>query len=66
MYVGDEVRDIEACRKVGVKIITVTWGWESPDAILKATPDFIAQTLKDIETGVEELLGKERPFLKNE
>jgi len=59
VYVGDEVRDIEACRKVGVKIIAVTWGFENPEAILKATPDFIAHAPKDIETGVEALLGKQ-------
>lgn len=29
LYVGDEVRDIEACRKAGIPIIAVTWGLNS-------------------------------------
>ena len=26
IYVGDEIRDVEACKKVGIKIIGVSWG----------------------------------------
>lgn len=50
IYVGDEIRDIEACKAIGLDIISVTWGFNdeaglcklgaahivsSPDAILK-------------------------------
>lgn len=50
IYVGDEIRDIEACRAIELDIISVTWGFndeaglckhgathivDSPDAILK-------------------------------
>ena len=57
IYVGDEVRDIEACRDAGVKIISVTWGWDPYDAVKEGKPDFIADEPQDIETGVEKLLG---------
>ena len=32
-YVGDEIRDIEACRKAGIKIISVSWGFNSHSAL---------------------------------
>ncbi|MDP2837766.1 MAG: HAD-IA family hydrolase, partial [Candidatus Moranbacteria bacterium] len=33
IYVGDEVRDIEACQKIGLPIIAVTWGLNSKEAL---------------------------------
>ncbi len=36
LYVGDEVRDVEACQKAGIKIIAVTWGLNSKAALQKA------------------------------
>lgn len=36
IYVGDEVRDIEACQKVGLDIISVTWGLNTKEALQRA------------------------------
>lgn len=33
LYIGDEVRDIEACHKIGLPIISVTWGLNSKEAL---------------------------------
>ncbi len=33
LYVGDEVRDVEACHKVGLDIISVTWGLNSKETL---------------------------------
>lgn len=41
MYVGDEIRDILACQNVGVKIISVTWGFNSKEGLIKYHPDFL-------------------------
>lgn len=41
VYVGDEVRDIEACKKVGVKIISVAWGFNDYAALKKYKPDWL-------------------------
>lgn len=38
-YVGDEIRDIEACKKVGVDIIAVTWGYNSESALQELNPE---------------------------
>ena len=44
IYIGDEVRDIDACRKVGIKIIAVTWGFNSKAMLEKKEPDYLVQT----------------------
>lgn len=33
LYIGDEVRDIEACQKAKLDIISVTWGLNSAEAL---------------------------------
>jgi phosphoglycolate phosphatase len=47
-YVGDEVRDIEAAKKVGIPIIAVTWGYNSKEVLVKYDPDFLAEQPNDI------------------
>ena len=44
LYVGDELRDIEACREAGVKIVAVTWGFDPAPLIKSGGPDFLAGT----------------------
>ncbi len=34
LYVGDEVRDVDACKKAGLQIIAVTWGLNTKEALL--------------------------------
>jgi len=41
LYVADEVRDIEACKKVGIKIVSVTWGFNKRELLSKYKPDWI-------------------------
>jgi phosphoglycolate phosphatase len=41
IYVGDEVRDIEACQKVGIKIAAVSWGFNSEKALRENKADYI-------------------------
>ena len=48
LYVGDEVRDIEACRKLGIKIIAVTWGFNYKKLLNKNKPDFLVNEPKEI------------------
>lgn len=46
LYVGDEHRDLIACKKNQVKMIWVSWGYDS-DAIIDSA-DFMAHTPEDI------------------
>lgn len=41
IYVGDETRDIEASKKANIKVIAVTWGFNSPEILAKQNPDFV-------------------------
>jgi len=41
IYVGDEIRDIEAARKTNIKIIAVSWGFNSKQILEKQNPDFL-------------------------
>lgn len=41
IYVGDETRDIEAAKKIPVKAIAVSWGFNSRNVLAKHQPDFL-------------------------
>jgi phosphoglycolate phosphatase len=44
VYVGDEVRDVEAAHKAGVRVISVTWGFNSKKRLKQAQPDYLVDT----------------------
>jgi len=48
IYIGDEVRDITSCKKVSIKIIAVTWGYDSLKFLSENHPDFIANNPEEI------------------
>ncbi len=48
VYVGDEVRDIWAARKAGIRIVSVSWGMNSEKRLLRERPDFLARKPKDL------------------
>jgi len=47
LYVGDEVRDIDACRKIGVKIVAVAWGFNGEKLLERSNPDYLINSPKD-------------------
>ena len=48
IYVGDEIRDVEACKKVGIKIIGVSWGLHTFEALQKNGVDYIVKKPSEI------------------
>lgn len=48
IYVGDEIRDIEACRKIGLDIISVTWGLGTKRLLQSGSPNFIIDDPKEL------------------
>jgi phosphoglycolate phosphatase len=44
VYIGDEVRDIEAARKSGIRILSVGWGFNHAPALKSHNPDEFADT----------------------
>ena len=49
IYIGDEVRDIEACKKLGIPIVAVAWGYNSKDFLKGGEPDYIVSSPKELE-----------------
>lgn len=54
VYIGDELRDVEACEKIDLEIISVTWGFntseklQSVNSILARAPSDIPKLLKSM------------------
>jgi phosphoglycolate phosphatase len=49
IYVGDEIRDIEAAKKAGIKVIGVSWGYNSKIALQNANPDHIIEKPEELQ-----------------
>ncbi len=56
IYIGDEVRDIEACKKVKLPIISVTWGFNATEVLHEHNPDFLVNTTKQLTDCLENVL----------
>lgn len=48
IYVGDEVRDIEAAHKGNIPIISVTWGYNGEAILKKYQPTYLAHTPSEL------------------
>ncbi len=48
IYVGDEVRDIESAHKAKIKIISVSWGFNSKKRLKAANPDYLVDNPNEI------------------
>jgi len=47
-YVGDEVRDVEAAKHAGVRIISVTWGYNNEKSLAARAPDYVVKKPAEI------------------
>ncbi len=50
LYVGDEVRDIEASKEAGIRVAAVTWGFNSKDALERFAPDYLVDSPAELVT----------------
>ena len=48
IYIGDEIRDVEACKKVGIKMIGVSWGLHTVEALKNNGVDYIIRKPHEI------------------
>lgn len=53
IYVGDEIRDIVACKKTGIEVVWVEWGCDLIDNVKEYNPNYIVSTPSDILRIVE-------------
>ncbi|MGI0102043.1 MAG: HAD hydrolase-like protein [Nitrosotalea sp.] len=49
IYIGDEIRDVEAAKKAGIRVIGVSWGYNTRTALQKANPDYIVEKPEDLQ-----------------
>ncbi|MDP5171888.1 MAG: HAD-IA family hydrolase [Bacteroidia bacterium] len=47
--IGDEVRDVEAAKKVGVTSVAVTWGFNSPELLQTSHPDHLVSSTEGLD-----------------
>ncbi len=50
VYVGDEMRDIDACRRIQVSIIAVSWGFHRREMLLGRKPDYLVDSPEEIRS----------------
>ncbi len=66
LYVGDEIRDIEASRRAGLSVVSVTWGYNGSEILQAYAPDYlidhphellqIFEEMKETHTGIAHCL----------
>jgi phosphoglycolate phosphatase len=48
LYVGDEVRDIEAAHMAGLRCVAVDWGFNTPSALMGAAPSYMISDIREL------------------
>ena len=56
LYVGDEVRDIEAARDAGMRIVSVTWGYNAREALAACRPDYLIDHPRELVAVIDSIL----------
>jgi HAD superfamily hydrolase (TIGR01549 family) len=54
IYIGDEVRDIEAARRGRLTMVAVTWGYNGPAILKKYKPDFVVSRPDQLVKAIKE------------
>ncbi len=49
LYVGDEIRDIDAARSSDIQVAGVTWGYNDIELLKKHNPDYLATTIAELQ-----------------
>ena len=65
IYVGDEIRDLEAARAEGIAFGAVAWGYTLPGALASHAPDHLFQSFDDLVATIAPSDGArpaERPY----
>lgn len=53
VYVGDEIRDIQAANKAGLKVIAVTWGYNTKRSLEKHSPTYMADDIAGLSKALK-------------
>jgi phosphoglycolate phosphatase len=55
VYVGDETRDIDAAKQIGMKCIAVGWGYNNVSALKSSQPNMIVNHPKDLLGAIQKI-----------
>lgn len=55
IYVGDEIRDIEAASAINMKSIAVSWGFSTKDALKSANPSRLVTSPAGLKSAIDSL-----------
>lgn len=55
VYVGDELRDVEAAKSIGLRAVAVTWGFAARNSLKAAKPTALADTPAELMRILEEI-----------
>ncbi len=53
LYVGDERRDIDACKKIRVPIAAATWGYDDYKVLGAGRPKYLVQDIEDLREALD-------------
>ena len=55
VYVGDEPRDVAACRKAGIAVLGVSWGLAGVEGFGKHPPDILVHDCQELVAAIKNL-----------
>lgn len=58
VYIGDEERDIRACRRADVPIIAVEWGYDDETVLNKENPEHLIYVPEEIISTIQRVFGE--------
>lgn len=58
IYIGDELRDVEACRNTATPVVSVAWGVNSRELLESHNPGFVAGTTDELYEKVLAMMEK--------
>lgn len=58
IYIGDELSDLKSCQKINLKIISVTWGFNSLKLLKTLNPEYVASAPQEIVTLINDIKNK--------
>lgn len=48
VYVGDEIKDVVSCKRFGIPIIAVSWGFNTKELLSKQHPDYLIDQPREL------------------
>jgi phosphoglycolate phosphatase len=56
IYVADETRDVEVCRKTGIPLISVSWGYDSKSLLMQQQSLIIADSVSELMEQLQQFI----------